>query len=529
MDFVKLQLVESPKLKVRKAELQCAPSVVLASATGQSHDIKGKSICLQEILEYEPVQSPRKCILLEGEPGIGKSTLTKQLCYKFAEGTFASEYKLVIRVVLRGLPSDTTPSVEDLVHSCTSDVGASLDEEDVSTLSQYITANKGKDILFIMDGYDEFPEKLQKKSLVADIINGKTLPQSSFIITSRPRASAPLHDKIDRRIEVSGFGEEEVEQFVREYYGESSSSVADALIARLNSTLPRIKAMCFIPMILLMTCYVNDVLDAPPNTISDLFKSIICLTVKRHFEKNGVEMEIGSFEDVLRLCPRLIKLSQLALDGVLKDVIIFHNPELSEDDHFGLMNCISYRSAFGGVTGSYHFLHRTVQEFLAACAVKQLPAEEQRKFWKKSLVLGYNERGEFVLSDSNYEMPFLFFCGIGGLENDAVRDLLFEPLVCKNDCRFARGTPFTEIATAVAESKNEELCQRFMEYCSDADISDLNSQQLNSLVYLMTISRHIKRLFFSGSIDNPTCSFFQQISGNVTYLEEVTIEGELIL
>ena len=120
-------------------------------------------------------------------------------------------------MTLRGLPSDTTLSVEDLVCSCTSDFGASLDEEDVSTLSRYITANKGKDTLFIMDGYDEFPEKLQEKSLIADILNGKTLPQSSFVITSRPRASAPLHDKIERRIEVSGFGEKEIEQFVREY------------------------------------------------------------------------------------------------------------------------------------------------------------------------------------------------------------------------------------------------------------------------------------------------------------------------
>ena len=529
MGFVRLHLVNPSDLKPRRAE--DAAAVKLACSTPHRREpFKGGPIGLQEILEYKPVRPPRKRILLEGEPGIGKSTLTKQLCYKFAEGTFASEYKLVIRIVLRGLPSDTTLSVEDLVRSCTSDVGASLDEEDVSTLSWYITANKGKDTLFIMDGYDEFPEKLQKKSLVADIINGKTLPQSSFIITSRPRASAPLHNKIDRRIEVSGFGEEEIEQFIREYYGESSSSVADALLARLNSTMPRIKAICFIPLILLMTCYVNDVLDAPPDTISDLFKSIICLTVKRHFEKNGVEMEIDSFEDVLRLCPRLIKLSQLALDGVQKDVIIFHNLKLSEDDHFGLMNCISYRSAFGGVTRSYHFLHRTVQEFLAACAVKQLPAEEQRKFWKERLVLGYNKRGEFVLSDSNYEMPFLFFCGIGGLENDAVKDLLFEPLAFTKDRRFARWTPFTEIATAVAESRNEELCQRVMEYCSDADIIDLSPHQLNSLAYLMTISRHIKRL--SVQFDRYTSSiqsFFQQISEKVTYLEEVTISSELIL
>ena len=220
---------------------------------------------------------------------------------------------------------------------------------------------------------------------------------------------------------------------------------------------------------------------------------------------------------------------------MLNNVIIFDRKlKLSEDDHldlskvehFGLMNCISYQSAFGGVTRSYHFLHRTVQEFLAACAIKQLPAEEQRKFWKERLVLGYNKRGAFVLSNSNYEMPFLFFCGIGGLENDAVRDLLFEHLAFTNDHSFARGTPFIEIATAVAESRNEELCQRFMECCSDPDIN-LSPNQRNSLAYLMTISRHIKRL----SVWDPINTVIPQISEKVTFLEDVTVsfKCELIL
>ena len=221
---------------------------------------------------------------------------------------------------------------------------------------------------------------------------------------------------------------------------------------------------------------------------------------------------------------------------MLNNVIIFDQKlKLSEDDHldlskvehFGLINCISYRSAFGGVTRSYHFLHRTVQEFLAACAVKQLPAEEQSKFWKEKLVLGYNKRGDFILSDSNYEMPFLFFCGIGGLENDAVRDLLFEPLKFTNDHRFIRGTPFPEIATAVAESRNEELCQKVMEYCENEVVicfGSLGYLSLNSLVYLTTTcSKHIKRL----SVTDPADSFIQQISEKVTYLEEVEITCEL--
>ena len=110
-----------------------------------------------------------------------------------------------------------------------------------------------------------------------------------------------------------------------------------------------------------------------------------------------------------------------------------------------------------------------------------------------------------------------------------MRDLLFELLA--NDCSFVRGTPFPEIATAVAESRNEELCQRFMGCCSRADIDDLSPYQLNSLAYLMTISRHIKRLSVNNQTDayDSIDSFFKQISGKVTCLEEVTITSELIL
>ena len=517
MEFVNLEL-KVPELKPTGCDsVKDASAVVLASTDCyKPPTLKGQSISLQEILDYAPVQPPRKCILIEGEPGIGKSTLTKQLCYKFAEGTFASEYKLVIRVVLRGLPSDTKLTVEHLVCSCTKDVYTSLDEEDVSTLSQYITANKGRDTLFIMDGYDEFPEELQKSSLVADIINGKAFPQSSFIITSRPQASILLHDKIDRRIEVTGFGEEQIEQFTRNYFGESMSTKADALLSQLKFTLFHIKNICFIPLLLLMTCYVSNFLGMPPETVTKLFQSIILSSVRRHFEKKGEKVCVRSLKDVEELYPQFKKLCALALDGIDNNLLIFDNVPLSEDDHFGLMNCISRDSPFGELK-SYHFLHRSFQEFLSACAVKQLPNEQQFKYWKDHLVLDYDQGNWFVLANSQHEMMFRFFCGLGGLKNTAVRDLVFKHLHGSLSLRFSG--PLLVIGRAVVEAEDKELYKEIMSHCgSSVTILAQDPHSLSTITQLLsTYSEKINCLEIQNSV-SPL--FFDMIAKLNFILEE---------
>ena len=460
----------------------------------ENQRFKDSSINIQDILEYMPAHPPRKRILIEGEPGIGKSTLTKQLCYKFAEGTFTKEFKLVIRVVLRGLPFEAEAiSVPDLVQSCTSDVCNALDEEDVSILSRYITDNKGKDTLFIMDGYDEFPEKLQRHSLVADIINGKALPASSFIITSRPRASAHLHDRIDRRIEVTGFEEKQIEEFTKGYFGESRKSEADTLLSKLETTLTQIKKICFIPLLLLMTCFVSNFLGTPPERITELFQYIIYSSVRCHYEKKGREVCVSSLEDVERLCPGFRELCKLALDGINNDRIIFENIELTEDDHFGLLNTISRNSPFG-VKKSHHFLHRTFQEFLAAHElVKHFSEEEQVKYWKGYLKLTYNTSGcTFEITDSKHETVFLFFCGLGGLENRALGDLLFGHLdsIREQPHEEAYSKSIHAISVVVAESRNDKLCQRLMSfYGHSLTIGNVNSRsELSAIAYLLSCS-----------------------------------------
>ena len=52
--------------------------------------------------------------------------------------------------------------------SCEGDTKAT---EIATACSDYFLANGGKGIAFLFDGYDEFPEDLQKESLIAKIVN----------------------------------------------------------------------------------------------------------------------------------------------------------------------------------------------------------------------------------------------------------------------------------------------------------------------------------------------------------------------
>ena len=73
--------------------------------------------------------------------------------------------------------------------------------------SDYLVCNDGKDIVFLFDGFDEFPEALQKNSLIADILKRKVLPFCALVVSSRPHATAHLREQATVRVDILGFTE----------------------------------------------------------------------------------------------------------------------------------------------------------------------------------------------------------------------------------------------------------------------------------------------------------------------------------
>ena len=136
-----------------------------------------------------------------------------------------------------------------------------------------------------------------------------------------------------------------------------------------------------------------------PDTITQLYEAFLTNSLKRHVDKyEGLGKRVRSLDRLpdnqLQAC--LQGLCKLAFEGLENDQSTFYIEELEAelsritpegDLHsklLGIMNAF-YSTNGVGIEESYQFLHRTVQEFLAARYASELPVNNQLSFLKKQL------------------------------------------------------------------------------------------------------------------------------------------------
>ena len=462
MGYVELHLIKHHKRVPRAKPDEERSSVNLCKGGVEEVPHQKVPLKYEDIFNFPPDgDGSRRGVLVEGVPGSGKTTLVKRMCRDWANGSFAQDSKAVIQVVLRSLPKRDELTIEDMVLTS---VG---DKKEAADIAQYIRDCQGDGVVFILDGFDELSEEMRQSSIVRDILEGRLAPKASFLITSRPISAQSLYPLVDRRIEVTGFGEEEVEKYVTDYFATSDAAVGKELISTLRSR-STIRNLCFVPLLLRMVCFMASFGKALPRTMHELFDGLVILTVNRNLEKANRKERANSLEDVKRLCPSFMKLAQLALEGLKHDTLVFSDVPFEVDEALsGLMNCIEAQNRFGGTTRTWHFLHLTLQEYFAAYALSVAPEAEQISFWRERLLFKYSERRpNYILSVDRFQTMFLLYCGITGLGSKTgvqamlvkAADAMFEPVI-------EEGSALSALCQAVGESGNRELACRIMSTC----------------------------------------------------------------
>ena len=103
-----------------------------------------------------------KIILIEGDPGAGKTTITVNICTRWAEGKLLTN-ELVFLVPLRHSRFQKVTNLNEL-----------FDKLNCPEMKEYAQQNNGKGLVFILDGWDELPDHLQSQSFFHDIIFKKS-------------------------------------------------------------------------------------------------------------------------------------------------------------------------------------------------------------------------------------------------------------------------------------------------------------------------------------------------------------------
>ena len=337
-------------------------------------------------------------ILIEGAPGMGKSRLLREIAYRWGEREMLNAFKLVCLVCLRDPRVQQIRSVSDLLkYFCESNRKAI---EIAAICHDYLSENGGKDFVLLLDGFDEYPEALQKDSLIADILKRKVLPCCGLIVSSRPHATAHLRERATVRVGILGFTEVEQNQFIEQALKEQPQSITE-LIQYLDKHFS-MRSLCVVPFNMVIFHFLYEQGTSPSKNSTELYNNLICLTVCRHLAKYGHSLE-DKITDLTKLpdpCNTIVKqLSKLSLEALNNNKWVFTFDEIKAAcpdietipggiDGFGLLRAVQY-FGLSGKAMTFKFFHISIQEFLAAYRITNLPPNRELrilrdKFWNES-------------------------------------------------------------------------------------------------------------------------------------------------
>ena len=341
-------------------------------------------------------------VVVDGPPGIGKTTLCRKLLNLWANGELKhKQYDLVLYCPLRNINIAQANKLEQLLnynYQC----------PDVSMVTEWLERSHGKGLLIIFDGWDELSTQLKQSSLPTEIICKQLLHKCSVIVTSRSYASSSLLKltSVNKHVQVMGFLEKEIKTVIKGTL-ENNPQIAQELIDELKIR-NDVYTLCYIPLICSIVIHVFEVNGQLPTTLTKLYENFILQAIRRYVANTGHYDP----EDIQSLNEKHLP-SNIAT--YFKEMCQFAYESLKENNPKMTFSCIEIQqhlkqTGYLGLIRNYdkdvyQFLHLSIQEFLAA-------------WW----IAKYNEKTEEIFNvhfdDDHFKMCLRFVAGLTQLKHE---------------------------------------------------------------------------------------------------------------
>ena len=233
-----------------------------------------------------------RSVLVEGAPGVGKTTFAFELCKQWARGEILQEWGVVVVIKLRDRSTRTAQTINDLLYHPDPEIHKQVVKE--------IVEQNGNGMLLILDGYDELTtEQTESCSVIQRLMSRQRLFQATLMVTSRPLATRTLHsefrESIDQHIEVLGFTDKNIEEYINSVCGDNPELVEDfkeyLSCHPFSSSLMFNPLQCAIVTDIYCSYWRNGDKGFAPKTLTELYTGLVHTLLLRYLTHHPVHKD----------------------------------------------------------------------------------------------------------------------------------------------------------------------------------------------------------------------------------------------
>ena len=434
-------------------------------------------------------------VLIEGEPGMGKTTYCRKLVFDWARkqcrGWDESFPRIDVLLLLRchEIKSTLWDAIEDQI------IPEEIELEEKKMFFQFLKENPSQ-VLLVLDGLDEAdPQKLE---MYLKLIQREQLPGCYIVLTSRHEVGKIVRPYTDTLLEIVGFTTTDAERYIRKYF-QHREHLAEKLISKLTVD-KELRELTQNPLNTLLLCVIFDDLEGVlPSNRSQLYVEIVLFILRRYESKNGLS---NRGKDLLLVYNKeLMILGETALDSL-------HKQELYFDDHKGdIKENILMKFGFLSIQSGgskrapcdrYGFFHKSFQEFFSGYFLAFSIIDDVTKL--HSVLTDRRYLGELfqvfkymsaIIAQQPEETAMSIVQGIASIENETgPASHRFYPKVAHyliNECKTYSGDLCTKLVRTFGEGL--ELVDVVVGYSYDECDREVFGTFLQALTFNSTISK----------------------------------------
>ncbi|XP_068698241.1 protein NLRC3-like [Montipora foliosa] len=324
------------------------------------------------IVNMTDVFAPRKecdkprVVLIEGQPGMGKTTYCQKLAYDWSMAEIppeASFPKVEILLLLKCRDMKTADIEEDISDKL---LPLDADKKEKENFFEFIRRNQSK-ILLVLDGLDELRHDLLQDFL--PLIKGRVFSNLYLMLTARHEpGTKKVRRYCDTLLEIVGYTNEDADSYIEKYFSNHENpSLAEKMIEKLNWS-PQLRELTTNPLNTALLCLVFEDSEGKfPSNRTKLYDELVSCVLRRYCAKK--EVSLYNNDPIEAFAEQLSLLGKMALEALLNNQAYFTGDELKcQSTEFLEFGFLSREASVSKIrpNPSYSFSHKTFQEYFAA-------------------------------------------------------------------------------------------------------------------------------------------------------------------